>query len=58
MTVIFSILTVLALLAVAIFAQTTGMAATSYFGLMAVFGVYVIWCARKPLLENTAVQGS
>ncbi|MBX2810037.1 MAG: hypothetical protein KTR20_15565 [Cellvibrionaceae bacterium] len=47
MTILFSMLTALLLLCVAVLAQATGMAASSYFVLMLVFAAYLLWCGRK-----------
>ena len=47
MTQLFSALTVLTLFLVAVFAQATGLAAISYFGLMAALTAYSLWQSRK-----------
>jgi hypothetical protein len=47
MTQLFSALTVLTLFLVAVFAQATGLAAISYFGLMAALAAYSFWQSRK-----------
>lgn len=47
MTILFSVLTVLLLLCIAVLAQLTEMAATSYFVLVFVFIAYLLWCGRK-----------
>lgn len=47
MTLLFSLLTLVCLLAVTLFAQATGFAVGSLFGLIAAFTFYVVWQARK-----------
>lgn len=58
MTILFSALTILALLLIAVFAQVTGMPATSYFVLMFATGAYLLWCARKKRVSAPVKQDS
>ncbi|TXR51399.1 hypothetical protein [Reinekea thalattae] len=47
MTFLFSVLTLLALLAVTLVAQSTGMMVSNYFALLGALAFYVVWQARK-----------
>lgn len=57
MTLIFALFTTTLLFAAALFAQITGLAATSYFGLAIALGLYVISRNRKEAKLATVTSG-
>ncbi|TCS35897.1 hypothetical protein [Reinekea marinisedimentorum] len=57
MTLVFSFLTLLMLLAVTLVAQSTGMVVTNYFMLIAALVVYVGWKSRKSVKVSLLKRG-